>query len=130
MDFGVGRSRICVDAFGTYGNTLHGNDVTKIIYLSLSKLDFGGFECQACHLQCCKHFLEGREVILKRVIDTNQIVHEREKTRLKAKVTKSQRHNVLKQPRRIRYSKGHAFKTVLAAWGDEGASVDVLFCHR
>ena len=106
MDFGVGRSRICVDAFGTYGNTLHGNDVTKIIYLSLSKLDFGGFECQACHLQCCKHFLEGGEV------------------------TKSQRHTVLKQPRRIRYSKGHAFKTVLAAWGDEGGSVDVLLCHR
>ena len=80
MDFGVGRSRICVDAFGTYGNTLRGKDVTKIIYLSLSKLDFGGLSVKPATCNAANIFSrEGEEVPLKRVIDTNQIVHEREK---------------------------------------------------
>ena len=30
---------------------------------------------QDCRLQCCEHFLEGDEVTVESVIDTNQIVH-------------------------------------------------------
>ena len=67
------------DAVGTDGNTFRGNDMTEIVDLFLPKLNFGRFECQACHMQRCEHFLERDEVAFERVIDTNQIVHVKEK---------------------------------------------------
>ena len=104
--------------------------MTEVVNLFLAKLNFGPFESQTCRLQRCEHFLEGDKVALEGVIDKNQIIHIRKDAGLRAKMTWSQRHNVLKQPRRIRYPKRHTLKTVLAARCDEGSSVDVLLGHR
>ena len=59
--------------------------MTEIVDLFLPKLNFGRFECQACHMQR-EHCLERDEVAFERVIDTDQIVHVREDTGVRAKV--------------------------------------------
>ena len=72
--------------------------------------------------------LEGCRVSFERRNETNNIVHVRKNTRLRTKVAESDRHHVLKQPRRIINSKRHTFKTKLAGRSDECCPVDVLFC--
>lgn len=84
--------------------------MTLIVDFFLTELIFRELEGQPCCLQRCEHYLERHEVSFERVIDTHQIIHVRKNTRLRTKVTESQRHYLLKKPRRIRHSKRYLFK--------------------